>query len=129
MTLEYWLHADAVRDARRRASACFAKCRPHARLALAVHRRFHRHEWQRNDPGHWDFYLAYTMFRVAAIRQGIMRRALDGNAASQNALDAGRSARQMAEAGWRRYRRYCARLDTSEEWHESSSLQAIRPTG
>lgn len=53
------------------------------------------------DPGHWDFYLAYNMFRVAGIRQGIMRRALDGNAASQHALEAGRRARNMAEAGWR----------------------------
>ena len=31
------------------------------------------------DPRHWDFYLAYNMFRLACIRQGIMRRVIDGN--------------------------------------------------
>jgi len=50
---------------------------------------------------HWDFYLAYNMFRLAAILQGIMKRALDGTAASQEALDAGRRARPLAEMGWR----------------------------
>ncbi len=50
---------------------------------------------------HWDFYLAYNMFRLAAILQGIMKRALDGTAASSEALDAGRRARPMAELGWK----------------------------
>jgi len=49
---------------------------------------------------HWDFYLAYNLFRVAAILQGVMRRALDGTAASEQALDAGRRARPLAELGW-----------------------------
>lgn len=49
---------------------------------------------------HWDFYLAYNMFRLAAILQGIMKRALDGTAASAEALDAGRRARPLAELGW-----------------------------
>jgi aminoglycoside phosphotransferase (APT) family kinase protein len=50
---------------------------------------------------HWDFYLAYNMFRLAAILQGIMKRALDGTAASGAALDAGKRARPMAELGWK----------------------------
>jgi hypothetical protein len=41
------------------------------------------------------------MFRLAAILQGIMKRALDGTAASQQALDAGKRARPLAEMGWR----------------------------
>jgi aminoglycoside phosphotransferase (APT) family kinase protein len=49
----------------------------------------------------WDFYLAYNMFRLAAILQGIMKRALDGTAASAEALDAGRRARPLAELGWK----------------------------
>jgi aminoglycoside phosphotransferase (APT) family kinase protein len=49
---------------------------------------------------HWDFYLAYNMFRLAAILQGIMKRALDGTAASPQALDAGARARPLAEMGW-----------------------------
>ena len=50
---------------------------------------------------HWDFYLAYNMFRLAAILQGIMKRALDGTAASREAADAGKRARPMAELGWK----------------------------
>ena len=51
--------------------------------------------------GHWNFYLAYSLFRIAAILQGIMKRALDGTAASQQALDAGKRARPLAELGWK----------------------------
>jgi len=49
---------------------------------------------------HWDFYIAYNMFRLSAILQGIMKRALDGTAASEQALDAGKRARPLAEMGW-----------------------------
>jgi len=54
----------------------------------------------RDSIGHWDFYLAYSMFRLAAILQGIMKRALDGIASSQQARDAGERARPLAELGW-----------------------------
>lgn len=50
---------------------------------------------------HWNFYLAYNLFRIAAILQGIMKRALDGIAASEQALDAGKRARPLAEIGWK----------------------------
>jgi aminoglycoside phosphotransferase (APT) family kinase protein len=53
------------------------------------------------DPREWEFYLAYNMFRAAGIAQGIMGRARDGTATSAHALEAGRSARDMAERGWR----------------------------
>jgi aminoglycoside phosphotransferase (APT) family kinase protein len=49
----------------------------------------------------WDYYLAFNMFRMAAILQGILARALQGNAASAEALATGQRARPMAEAGWR----------------------------
>ena len=49
----------------------------------------------------WDFYLAYNLFRIAAILQGIMKRAVDGTAASQQAQDAGKRARPLAELGWK----------------------------
>ena len=52
------------------------------------------------DPAHWDFYLAYNLFRIAAILQGIMKRVVDGTAASAHARDAGMRARPMAELGW-----------------------------
>lgn len=50
---------------------------------------------------HWDFYLAYNMFRLAGILQGIMGRVVEGTASSQHAIDSGKRARPMAEAGWR----------------------------
>jgi aminoglycoside phosphotransferase (APT) family kinase protein len=50
---------------------------------------------------HWDFYMAYNMFRLAGIAQGIMGRVVDGTAASQHALETGRRARPLAEAGFR----------------------------
>src|SRR5690606_13467107 len=50
---------------------------------------------------HWDFYLAYNLFRLAAILQGILKRALDGTASSAQALEAGRRARPLGELGWR----------------------------
>jgi aminoglycoside phosphotransferase (APT) family kinase protein len=49
---------------------------------------------------HWDFYMAYNLFRIAAILQGIMKRVVDGTAASAHAVDAGKRARPMAELGW-----------------------------
>jgi aminoglycoside phosphotransferase (APT) family kinase protein len=47
-----------------------------------------------------DFYLAYNMFRIAGIVQGIMKRVVDGTAASAQAVEAGKRARPMAELGW-----------------------------
>jgi aminoglycoside phosphotransferase (APT) family kinase protein len=52
------------------------------------------------DPAHWDFYMAYNLFRIAAILQGIRKRVAQGTAASAHALDAGSRARPMAELGW-----------------------------
>ena len=46
------------------------------------------------------FYLAYNMFRMAGILQGIMKRYQDGTAASEQALKNGQAARPMAEMGW-----------------------------
>jgi aminoglycoside phosphotransferase (APT) family kinase protein len=51
-------------------------------------------------PEHWTAYMAFNLFRGAAISQGIMARALAGNAASEHALESGRAARSIAEAGW-----------------------------
>ena len=47
------------------------------------------------------FCMAYNMFRAAAIFQGVMARALAGNAASAQALEVGRRTRPMAELGWK----------------------------
>ncbi len=49
----------------------------------------------------WNFYLAYNLFRLAAILQGIAKRVDDGTAASEQARQTGRGARPLAELGWR----------------------------
>jgi aminoglycoside phosphotransferase (APT) family kinase protein len=52
------------------------------------------------DASTWDYYMAYNMFRLAAICQGIAKRVVDGTAASEHARDAGARARPLAELGW-----------------------------
>ncbi len=49
---------------------------------------------------HWNFYLAFGLFRIAAILQGIAKRALDGTASSVQAVETGKRAGPMAELGW-----------------------------
>jgi aminoglycoside phosphotransferase (APT) family kinase protein len=49
----------------------------------------------------WNFYLAYNLFRIAGILQGIAKRVVDGTAASAQARQAGAGARPLAEMGWR----------------------------
>ncbi len=49
---------------------------------------------------HWDFYMAYNMFRLAAILQGIMGRVVEGTAANARARETGARARAIADAGW-----------------------------
>jgi aminoglycoside phosphotransferase (APT) family kinase protein len=61
------------------------------------------------EPDVWDFYLAYNMFRAAGIAQGIMKRALEGSATSAHAMEAGRSARALAERGWRQVEKILGR--------------------
>lgn len=46
------------------------------------------------------FYLAYNLFRLAGIMQGIMKRYVDGTASSAQALENGKAARPMAEMAW-----------------------------
>jgi hypothetical protein len=48
------------------------------------------------------------MFRLAAILQGVMARALQGNAASAEAFEAGRRTRAIADEGWRQVERMLA---------------------
>ena len=48
----------------------------------------------------WNFYLAYNMFRIAAILQGIAKRVEDGTASSEQAKASGAGAKPMAEMAW-----------------------------
>jgi aminoglycoside phosphotransferase (APT) family kinase protein len=53
------------------------------------------------DPRDWEFCVAFSMFRLAAILQGIAKRALTGTAADAGAADVGGRARQIAEVAWK----------------------------
>jgi len=57
---------------------------------------------------HWDYYMAYNMFRLAGIVQGIMGRVREGTAVSAQALESGKRARPLAEAGWRQVEKMLA---------------------
>jgi aminoglycoside phosphotransferase (APT) family kinase protein len=48
----------------------------------------------------WDFYIVYSLFRLAAIMQGIAKRAITGTAASHEAIELGRLARPIGERAW-----------------------------
>jgi aminoglycoside phosphotransferase (APT) family kinase protein len=54
----------------------------------------------------WEFYVVFNMFRLAAIFQGIAKRAQDGTAASANAVETGQRAKATAELAWRRARQH-----------------------
>jgi aminoglycoside phosphotransferase (APT) family kinase protein len=54
----------------------------------------------RDRVDNWDFYIVFSMFRIAAILQGIAKRALDGSASSAEATAVGRRARPIAEQAW-----------------------------
>ena len=48
----------------------------------------------------WRFYMAYNLFRMAGILQGIAKRVVDGTASSAEARQAAAGARPLAEMGW-----------------------------
>jgi len=44
----------------------------------------------------WSFYLAFSFFRLAAIIQGVAKRAIEGNASNKHALKLGKMVRPLA---------------------------------
>lgn len=48
----------------------------------------------------WNFYMAYNLFRIAAILQGIAKRAQMGTAASAQAVSSGAGAKPLAQMAW-----------------------------
>ncbi|MDE1947367.1 MAG: phosphotransferase [Burkholderiales bacterium] len=49
----------------------------------------------------WNFYLAYNLFRLASITQGIAKRVVDGIASSAQARTTGAATRPLAQMAWR----------------------------
>ena len=54
----------------------------------------------RSSIPHWNYYLAFSLYRLAAIAQGVYRRGLQGNASNPESIKMSRSARERAELAW-----------------------------
>jgi aminoglycoside phosphotransferase (APT) family kinase protein len=48
----------------------------------------------------WNFYLAFSMFRLASISQGVYKRGLDGNASSERAKTLVDACANLANHAW-----------------------------
>jgi len=78
-----------------------------AALGIPSEREYVRRYCERTSRGDpdavmadWNFYLAYNLFRLAAITQGIAKRAADGTAASAQARTSGEATAALARMGW-----------------------------
>ncbi len=54
----------------------------------------------RKEIPNWNFFVAFSLFRLAAIVQGVYKRGLDGNASSETAKGYGDRARVLADLAW-----------------------------
>ena len=80
----------------------------HASLGIPTEKEYVRRYCERAgraDPdavmADWNFYLAYNLFRMAGILQGIAKRVEAGTAASAQARQSAAGAQPLAEMGWR----------------------------
>ena len=53
-----------------------------------------------NDVPAIDYYIAFSMFRLAAILAGVLKRGIDGSAADPRAIERGAAFKQIARSGW-----------------------------
>jgi aminoglycoside phosphotransferase (APT) family kinase protein len=58
-----------------------------------------RHTGREHIPG-WNFYLAFSFFRLASILQGVYKRGVMGIASSSEALERGSLAKEIADIAW-----------------------------
>jgi aminoglycoside phosphotransferase (APT) family kinase protein len=54
----------------------------------------------RSGVPHWNFYLAFVIFRYAGIAQGVYKRGLQGNASSQEATTLGDIVEIASDKAW-----------------------------
>ena len=54
----------------------------------------------RSSIPNFNFFLAFSCFRLASICQGVYARGLQGNASSENAIEVGAKAPRLAKIGW-----------------------------
>jgi aminoglycoside phosphotransferase (APT) family kinase protein len=57
-------------------------------------------EWLKYGPDtpQWRFYIAFALFRVGAVMQGVYKRALDGNSSQRDALTMGSMPQMLFDA-------------------------------
>ena len=79
----------------------------HATLGIPSEKDYVRRYCERTGRAHpealaldWSFYLAYNLFRLASITQGIAKRVVDGTAASTQARATGSATRPLAQLAW-----------------------------
>ncbi len=80
----------------------------HAALGIPSEKQYVRRYCERTGRANpdavmadWNFYLAYNLFRIAGILQGIAKRVEAGTASSAQARQSAAGARPLAEMGWR----------------------------
>ena len=49
---------------------------------------------------HWNYYVAFSLYRLAAIAQGVYVRGLQGNSSNPDSVKMSRSPRERAELAW-----------------------------
>jgi len=54
----------------------------------------------RTRPKHWEFYIVLSLFRIAAILQGIAKRSSDGTASNADAAEVGAKAVPISNLAW-----------------------------
>ncbi|XP_019394338.1 PREDICTED: acyl-CoA dehydrogenase family member 10 isoform X2 [Crocodylus porosus] len=69
----------------------------------------------------WNFYMAFSFFRVAAILQGVYKRSLTGQASSATAESGGKQAESMADLAWD--------FATKEGFRVFKAMPAMKPSG
>ena len=55
----------------------------------------------RSDIPNWEFFIAFSIFRLAAIVQGVYKRGLDGIASSDTAKTYGEFVKFLSDAAWK----------------------------
>ncbi|XP_066299724.1 acyl-CoA dehydrogenase family member 10-like isoform X2 [Branchiostoma lanceolatum] len=97
-------------------------------LGIPSDRQYMEEYCQRmGDPpvANWDFYQAFSFFRVAAILQGVYKRATQGQASSKQAISVGIMAKEAAELAWKFATREGFRVFNTPQ--DNSGLVAVTP--
>ena len=72
-----------------------------------------------------DFYIAYNMFRLAGILQGIVGRVRDGTASNEHAALMEDRVKPLSDVGWLYAKSRCGRLRHRAKHLRISGKQAL----